>query len=89
MPASNNVFDVPVSWDQGSYHPGNKFHMVVPNIFSIIAGLFSYIQNVDHFTRTKQKVPDSTEVQGSCQNGCTVRICFMSPTWHQKFRGGS
>lgn len=43
MPAPNNGFDVPVSWDQGSYHPCNKFCMVMPNIFSIIIiGLFSY-----------------------------------------------
>lgn len=90
MPAPNNGFDVPVSWDQGSYHPCNKFCMVMPNIFSIIIiGLFSYIQNVDQFTRTKQKVPDSIEVQGSHQNDCKVKICLMSPTWHQKFRGGS
>jgi len=90
MPASTDGFDVPVSWDQGSYHPDNKFCMVMPNIFSIIiGGLFSYIQNVEQFTRTKQKVPDSIEVQGSRQNGSSERISLMSPTWQQKFRGGS
>jgi len=90
MPASTDGFDVQVSWDQMSCHPGNEFCMVMPNIFSvIITGLFSYVQNVDKFTRTEQKVPDSIEVQGSRQNGCSVRISLMSPTWHQKFRGGS
>jgi len=90
MPASTDGFDVPVSWDQGSYHPDNKFCMVMPNIFSIIiGGLFSFTQNVEQFTRTNQKVLDSIDIQGSCQNGCSVRISLMSPTWHQKFRDGS
>lgn len=66
MPVSTDCFDVWVSWDQVACHPGNKFCMVMPNIFSIIiTGLFSYMQNVDQFTRTEQKVSDSIEVQGS------------------------
>lgn len=90
MPASTDSFDVRVSWDKASCYPGNKFCMVMPKIVSIIIkGLFYYIQNVDQFTRTEQKVPDSIEVQGSCQNRTSVRVSLMSPIWHQKFRGGS
>jgi hypothetical protein len=87
MPALTDGFDLLVPWVQVSCHPGNKFCMVMPSI--IITGLFSYIQNVDQFTRTEQIVLDSIEVQGSCQNGCSVRSSLTSPTWHQKLRGGS
>jgi hypothetical protein len=80
MPASVDGFDMPVSWVQVSCQPGNKFCTVNPNIFNIIiAGL---LQNIDQFTRTEQSVPDSTEVQGSRQNGCSIRISMMSLSWH-------
>jgi hypothetical protein len=32
------------------------------------------------FTRTEQSVPDSTGVQGSRQNGCSIIISLMSPS---------
>lgn len=90
MPASTDGFDIQEFWDQVTCHRGNKFCMVLTNIFGIIiTHLFSYIKNTDQFTRTEQKLPGSIEVQGSCQNGCSVRTSLMSPTWHQKFRGGS
>jgi len=45
-----------------------KFCTVAHSSFSVTVTLFVTLQNVYKFTWTKQKAPDSSEVQGSLHN---------------------